>query len=208
VLDPTGADQPLTTYIARCKQLVAQHPGLNGIFIDNLLPEQSMPGLLAALAQVSAGLRPPGIKLAANVGSYASGDSGSDDGTVWSTWARQAEPYLDRLMLENFMTPSNVQPPIKVRLRGTNWADNYDGWLRCVAAVPGSSWGVNYGASEFDVYGRAAMLLAPSAAGTAAARPALGLPTSSHESCRRGKASVWRPRPARPVRGDAVPVPV
>lgn len=161
VLDETGAAQSVAEYVERCQQLVSQNPGLKGIFIDNLLPGQTRPGLLAALQSVHAQL--DDVKLAANVGGFVSGDGGSDTGDVWIGWAEQVAPYLDRLMLENWMTPSNVEPPTKVRLRGAAWDENYDAWLRCVAVAPGKLMAVTYGPASFGVYGRAAMLLAPDA---------------------------------------------
>lgn len=145
-------------YAQKCVSLVKANPGLNGIFVDNLL--SNIPGILDALQAVSAVFRQNGVRWCANVGGYIAGNPGSDDGTLWQSWAKQAAPYLDRLMLENWQEAPSTG---NVRLRGNEWYNHWDSWQNSPAVAPGKFLGVSYGPAAHGVYGRASMLTAPGA---------------------------------------------
>lgn len=181
ILDPlgnSGLPGALTPdkYIAKCAALKAANPGLKGIFLDNCvalgndLPtvNQRRGGVteaqfLAAIKQVSAGLASHGLKWTANTGGFISGDNRSNDGSLWILWAQTIAPYFAHLVCENWQEATFHVPPVK-RLRGTAWYQQWDGWQRCVGAVPGKFIGITYefnGDTSYGVYGRASMLTAP-----------------------------------------------
>lgn len=147
---------PPQEYANKCVNYVKAHPGLKGIFLDNCL--STIPGLLDAMKTVSAIFAHNGVKWAANVGGYVAGDSRSDNGQLWKDWAVQVEPYLDRLMLENWQEQSSTG---KIRLRGNNWDEHWDDWQGCPGVVSGKFIGVSYGSLSNGVYGRASLLCAP-----------------------------------------------
>ena len=149
---------PPWEYASKCISYVQAHPGLDGIFLDNCL--STIPGLLAAMKTVSDAFRQVNVKWAANVGSYVSGQAGSDDGSLWRAFVPQVDPFLDRIMLENWQTPSNTTPPTTVRLRGQAWNQHWDDWQLCPPVAGGKFVAVTYGPASFGIYGRASQLIA------------------------------------------------
>lgn len=162
ILDPTGTSG-LTgalspgAYVAKCAALKANHPGLDGIFLDNT--EQQVHGLQQAIPAVSKGLAAHGLKWCANAGWYVAGNVKSNDGTLWREWVATIGPYFRRLVLERWMEASQHVPPV-LRKRGPAWYQLWDQWQECVAAAPGKFIGVTYGSPAWGVYGRASMLTA------------------------------------------------
>jgi hypothetical protein len=169
VLDVTGTNvypgYSLTPaeYVAAVTAQKAKTPGLKGIFLDNT--ESNLTGLLSALQTVVVpGLHAAGLKLMCNAGWYISGDSDSNDGTLWKTWAAQLDTAgVDRLLLENWQWAASYQNGV-VRTSGPNWWQFWDQWQTCVGVAPDKFVGLTYGPLAAAVYGRASMLLAPGSA--------------------------------------------
>jgi Hypothetical glycosyl hydrolase family 15 len=166
-------------WIANVLQFLGAHPGLDGVFIDDVLYDlEPMTGAEAArypdqpdwaaaqlsfVAAVGQALKARGYYVLVNASGYIPGEAASDDGGNTVAWWRQLGPYVNGLMNENYQqVPDGSDAP---RASGPAWTQNWDGWqqlLETAQSMGNDFYGLDYGgasdAAAID-YGRASFLL-------------------------------------------------
>jgi putative glycosyl hydrolase-like family 15 (GHL15) protein len=166
-------------WIANVLGYLGQHPGIAGIFIDDVLydlkplagteaakyptRQQWAAAQLSFVEAVGTAFRAQGYYVALNASGYVPGDPDSDTGTNTVAWWEELGPYVDGLMNEYYMETSNGtdQP----RASGDAWDQNWDGWQRLVQTAQSMGddfYGVMYGPADDTgamTYGKASFLL-------------------------------------------------
>jgi hypothetical protein len=126
-------------------QILAAHPGNEGIWIDDMhgsriywcnnsakYPTDAAwrGAVLSFLKAVSDGLRSHGYYVATNSQMYdpdqTYGDQSTGDQALW--WFSQVAPYVDGLNAEDWQYASG-----SVRINGTQWYQHWDGWQRLIS---------------------------------------------------------------------------
>ena len=127
-------------------QILAAHPGNEGIWIDDMhgsriywcnnsakYPSDAAwrSAVLSFLKAVSNGLRSHGYYVATNSAMYdpdqaTYGDQNTGDQTLW--WFGQVAPYVDGVNAEDWQYASG-----RVRINGSEWYQHWDGWQRLIA---------------------------------------------------------------------------
>jgi hypothetical protein len=124
----------------------------------------AMAGFVAA---VGPAMKAQGLYVGAEV--YAWDDAGgadNNDGSYDVAWWQQVAPHLSALFCEYFEQNPNSWSQMYSNTH-QNWTDNWDGWLKLVAAAQNAGadfWGLNYASgTSVDVrnmtYGKASFLL-------------------------------------------------
>jgi len=166
-------------WIANVEQYLAAHPGIDGVFIDDVLydpkalcgtyPAKYPTTSAWAAAEVSfvkavyAALHAKGYYVALNAGAYVSGDPTYDDGSSTISWWKQVGPYADGLMDEYYAETSNGTN--QLRASGSAWYQQWDGWQRLIGVA--QSMGDDFLGLEYNgatntaamTYGKASFLL-------------------------------------------------
>jgi hypothetical protein len=151
-----GADLGSSSYqqkwIANVESYLVNHPGVDGIFIDNVLmdPKADFGGVypnkypdtaswsaatLSFVKAVYSALHSKGYYVAENVNSYKSGDTAYNDGTSEVNWWKQVGPYADGLMNEWYDETSSGITTAQLRATGTAWYQQFDGWQRMIGVA-------------------------------------------------------------------------
>jgi hypothetical protein len=129
-------------WISNVLSYLSAHPGLEGIFIDDVLLDlKPMTGVEAAkyptqqqwasamssfVQAVGNALHARGYYLAVNAAGYIPGDGNSDTGANTVAWWQQLGPFVDGLMNEYWMETSNGTN--QLRSSGASWTQNWEGW--------------------------------------------------------------------------------
>lgn len=163
-------------WISNVTAYLVAHPGTDGIFIDNVLPNPKAdcgaypakyPTTVSySAAQVSfvktvyTSLSAKGYYVALNGGAYTSGDPLYNDGTATLNWWKRIGPYSSGLMNENYDQTSHG-----LRNSATAWYGYFDSWQRLIGTAQGmgkdfigltKSSGMN---TTTALYGKASFLL-------------------------------------------------
>jgi hypothetical protein len=145
-----GADVGSASYqrawISNVLDYLANHPGVDGVFIDNVVYDPksdfgSYPNKYPDTASWSAAmvsfvqavypaLHAKGYYVAENAGAYKSGDSTYSDGTSTVNWWNTVGPNADGLMNESYEETS--QGP---RTSAVAWTGYFDGWQRLIGVA-------------------------------------------------------------------------
>lgn len=174
-----GSSAYQQAWIANVLSYLSAHPGIDGIFIDDVLYDlKPMTGVEAAkyptqqqwaaatlsfVQAVGSALHAKGYYLAVNASGYIPGDANSDSGANTVSWWQQLGPSVDGLMNEYYQETSNGTN--QLRASGSSWTENWDGWQRLVstAQAMGKDFiGITYGApgdTNQMTYGKASFLL-------------------------------------------------
>jgi hypothetical protein len=166
-------------WITNVLAYLAAHPGIDGVFIDDVLydlkplagveaakyptQQQWAAAMLSFVVAVGNALHAHGYYLAVNASGYIPGDGNSDTGTNAVAWWQQLGPYVNGLMNEYYQETSEGSDTL--RSTGGSWTQNWDGWQRLVATAQSMGddfFGVMYGATGNTAamaYGKASFLL-------------------------------------------------
>jgi hypothetical protein len=136
-------------WVANVKSYLTGHPGVDGIFIDNVLYDPKADcgahpakypttaswdtAMLSFVQAAYAALHPLGYYVEENVGAYKSGDTAYNDGTSTIAWWKQVGPYTDALMNEYYDETSDGT--YRLRTTGTAWYQDFDGWQRLIGTA-------------------------------------------------------------------------
>jgi hypothetical protein len=174
-----GSSAYQQAWISNVLSYLSGHPGIDGIFIDDVLydlkpmtgveaakyptQQQWAAAMLSFVQAVGSALHAKGYYLAVNASGYIPGDANSDTGTNAVTWWQQLGPSVDGLMNEYYQETSNGTN--QLRASGSSWTQNWDGWQRLVSTAQsmGKDFiGITYGAAGDTnqmTYGKASFLL-------------------------------------------------
>lgn len=166
-------------WITNVLAYLAAHPGIDGVFIDDVLydlkplagteaakyptQQQWAAAMLSFAKAVGGALRSHGYYVALNASGYVPGDSNSNDGTNTITWWKELGPYANGLMNEYYDETSNGT--YQLRTAGTAWNQQWDGWQRLISTAQSLGddfFGLTYGAvgnTAAMQFGKASFLL-------------------------------------------------
>jgi hypothetical protein len=144
-----GAAAYQSAWVSNVKSYLDGHPGVDGIFIDNVLYDPKADcgaypakypttaswdtAMVSFVKAVYAGLHPLGYYIETNTGAFKSGDTAYNDGTSTVAWWKQVGPYADGLMNEFYDETSDGT--LRLRTTGTAWYQSFDGWQRLIGTA-------------------------------------------------------------------------
>jgi hypothetical protein len=166
-------------WIANVEKYLAGHPGIDGIFIDDVVFDlrdlasteaakySTQPqwggAMLSFVEAVHAALHRKGYYVAVNASGYIPGDANSNTSANTQTWWRKLGPYVDGLMNEYYdETPTGTD---QLRTSGTAWYQGWSSWQQLIglAQSMGDDFiGLEKGSSTNTTamtYGKASFLL-------------------------------------------------
>src|SRR3954469_900993 len=136
-------------WITNVLAYLAAHPGVDGVFIDEVLydlkplagveaakypsQQQWAAAMLSFVKAVGNALRSHGYYVALNASGYVPGDTNSNDGTNTVVWWKELGPYVNGLMNEYYDETSNGT--YQLRTMGTAWYQQWDAWQRLIATA-------------------------------------------------------------------------
>jgi Hypothetical glycosyl hydrolase family 15 len=136
-------------FIKNVEDYLAARPGIDGIFIDDMLydPKAMMGSYPTEYPSTSAwaaagvsfakavytALHAKGYYVALNAGAYMAGDTSYDDGSSTVSWWKELGPYADGLMNEFYDETSSSTG--LMRALGTAWYQHWDGWQRLIGTA-------------------------------------------------------------------------
>ena len=142
-------------------------PGKVGVFLDNTSAALATVNLPFVTA-VGAALRAHGRPFMVNAEAYGAPAFGDgNDGSADAAWFHTTGPHATHLMCECW--PQTSDGSDRLRLRGPEWWEQWDGWMRLPAAAHFAGchfvplvYGGSVGVAN-AIYARASLLLAPNA---------------------------------------------
>jgi hypothetical protein len=174
-----GSSAYQQAWITNVLAYLAAHPGVDGVFIDDVLydlkplagteaakyptQQQWAAAMASFVVAVGNALRSHGYYVALNASGYIPGDSASNDGTNTVNWWKQLGPYVNGLMNEYYDETSNGTN--QLRTTGTAWYQQWDAWQRLIGtaqAMGDDFFGLLYnlaGDTAAMQYGKASFLL-------------------------------------------------
>src|SRR4051794_14048248 len=136
-------------WITNVLAYLAAHPGVDGVFIDDVLydlkplagteaakyptQQQWAAATLSFVKAVGNALRSHGYYVALNASGYVPGSPTSNDGTDTVVWWKQLGPYVNGLMNEYYDETSNGT--YQLRTMGSAWYQQWDAWQRLIATA-------------------------------------------------------------------------
>src|SRR3954452_16137260 len=166
-------------WISNVLAYLGAHPGLDGVFIDDVLydlkplagteapkyptQQQWAAAMLSFVKAVGNGLRSHGYYVALNASGYVPGDSNSNNGTNTVVWWKELGPQVNGLMNESYVEASDGAD--QLRTTGTAWYQQWEAWQRLIAiaqSMDDDFFGLSYGRhgdARRMSYGKASFLL-------------------------------------------------
>jgi hypothetical protein len=166
-------------WITNVLAYLGAHPGVDGVFIDDVLydlkplagveaakypsQQQWAAAMLSFVKAVGNALRSHGYYVALNASGYVPGDTNSNDGTNTVVWWKELGPYVNGLMNEYYAETSNGT--YQLRATGSAWYQQWDAWQRLIGTAQSMGddfFGLTYGTAGNTAamqYGKASFLL-------------------------------------------------
>jgi hypothetical protein len=141
-----GSSAYQRAWIANVESYLAARPGIDGIFIDDVVfdlrelagtqaakyptQQQWAAAMLSFVKAVHAALHRSGYYVALNASGYIPGDPNSNASANTQTWWKRLGPYANGLMNEYYNeTPTGTD---QLRSAGTAWYQGWDSWQQLI----------------------------------------------------------------------------